>query len=96
MPAPDIDDEVHAGEVVGGSERGVPVVPPLPYVLIEDRRGLWVLFQVGEEGHLMAQIKGGPAGAHPFEELAPGTPNPGRPPIHRHRPQGLGRNNGAP
>ena len=40
VPAPDIDDEVHAGEVIGGRECGVPVVSPLPHVLIEDCCGL--------------------------------------------------------
>src|SRR5439155_8295605 len=74
-------------EVGGCSELGVWLDRPLPHVLIEDRRVIGVLWQAGKEGRARGPVKGRLARRHPSEQMAPRIPQPGRPPIHRHRPE---------
>jgi hypothetical protein len=87
VPPANVDHATHAREVGGGSDHGVPVQRRLRHILIEDRRGVRVLGQVGKEGHAVGQVKGGLPRLHPLEQMAPRLPQPGRPRKHHHRPE---------
>jgi hypothetical protein len=87
VSTPNVNDDTHARKVVGCSDRGVPLARHLHHELMKDRRVIGVLCQVGKEGRAVHEIKGGLASLHTVEQMAPRIPHPGRPPIHRHRPE---------
>lgn len=97
VTAPDIDDRAETTEIVGGHQGFDRHGGYRSHGVVEHLRQVTIGLQVFEDGHAAEHLRGGPAGLHRVEQLAPALPmlrvadelQHGRHGTRRSRPQRL-------